>query len=186
MPMGSIVRVWSLPAAGFATTLSVLIAVAAAQSNWIDFTSAEGKLSVSVPCQPSVTSDRVPGPPAFTSSVFMCAAQAGGVYTFGWVEFEPGYSLAFEPVLRQDAELIANRDNLLKTLGATLLTSNMITVGDRRTLEFTANRNDTQLVTSRVFIAGGRPYQIAVITPVKEDHSANIRRFLSSFEPSAR
>jgi hypothetical protein len=175
-------------AAGVVAILGFLMTAgdAAPQPSWIDFTSAEGQLSVSVPCQPTVTSDRVPGPPAFTSSVFMCAAPGGGVYTFGWVEFEAGYSLAYEPVLRHDAELIANRDNLLNTLGATLQTSNMITIKERRTLEFTGIRNNTQLVTSRVFIAGGRPYQVAVITPLNEDHSINIGRFLSSFDSSAR
>jgi hypothetical protein len=175
-------------AAGIVASLGVLTAAAAAapQSSWIDFKSAEGQLSVSVPCQPKLTSDTVPGVPAFISRVFMCAAPGGEVYTFGWVEFEAGYSLAYEPVLRHDAELIANRDNLLTTVGATLLTSNMITVRKRRTLEFTGIRNNAQLVTSRVFIAGGRPYQIAVFTPLNEDHSTNIGRFLSSFDSSAR
>ena len=167
----------------------LMMAAAAQQSSWIDFKSAEGRLSVSVPCQPSVTSDTVPGPPAYTSSVFMCSASGGEVYSFGWVEFEPGYTPDFdEPGLtpEYDAVLIANRDNLLEKIGATLLTSNTSSIADRRTLEFTATRRNAQLLTSRVFIAGGRPYQITVVTPLSEDHSVNIRRFLSSFESSAR
>lgn len=169
--------------------LGALMAAAAAvaQSSWIDFKSAEGQLSVSVPCQPAITSDLVPGPPAFTSSVFMCSAPGGEVYTFGWVEFEPSpdedkSGLTLDP----DVELAANRDNLLYKIGAKLLTSNTTSIDGRRTLEFTASRNNLQLVTSRVFIAGRRPYQIAVFTPLNEDHSANIRRFLASFETSAR
>jgi hypothetical protein len=107
----------------------------------------------------------------------LCLTSDDEMYVFGFTEYEAGVKFS------DDAELNANRDNLVKGLtGATLLTSNPITYAGLRGLEFTANwSTQNKLVTSRVFVIDKRPFMLAIATPINQNRADNIRRFLTSF-----
>jgi len=99
------------------------------------------------------------------------------MYLFGFTDYEAGFTFG------NDAELTANRDNLVKAIaGATMLTSDTITMRAPRA-RIHRQRHGTRLITSRVFIVGLRPYMLAVMTPLNQNRSENIRRFLASFTP---
>jgi hypothetical protein len=153
----------------------------AAQTAWTTFTSQDTSASFVAPCLMKgnkTETAKQNGQPAHTDYLYICTA-ADEMYVFGLTDYEAGYTFD------NDAELKANRDNLVKGLeGATLLTSDGITYAGLRGLEFTVNwANTSKLVTSRVFMVGRRPYMLAVATPLNQNRSENIRRFLASFSP---
>ena len=153
-----------------------------AQANWIAFNSADTTASFRAPCQTKASKTVGPpenGNPAHTDYVFLCQTPDEEMYLFGFTDYEAGYKF------NDEAEMRANRDNLLKGLtGTTLLTSNPITYQGIRGIEFTANwMTQNRLVTSRVFVIGARPYMLVIATPINQNRADNIRRFLTSFTP---
>jgi hypothetical protein len=147
-----------------------------AQGQWTDVRSPEGAFTVSMPCVPATWTNDVTttgaGAP-FTSRLGMCRS-GSEIYLAGWVDYAPGY----RPDI--DDELKANEDNLNKGIGAVRLTSSPMTYQNFPGLDFTANRMGLSLVSGRVVMDGYRPVMWIVLTPLGEDHSANIRRFLTS------
>ena len=158
----------------------LLLAVLLAQAGWSAFTAADGKASVAAPCvlvvDPAPPPPKKPGDRLMATSFFSCTTPAKDEYYFiAWVDYDP----AFE--LDTAAELKANRDNTIKAIsGATLLTSADATYQGNPALDFTANVQGRFRVTSRVVMAGRRPYQIAAMTPLDKDRSEAVRRFLDS------
>ena len=159
----------------------LLLAVLAGQAGWTKFASTDTSASFEAPC--TLRGDKTSVPragiqPAHTDWIYSCTA-ADEQYLFGFTEYEA----SFKP--DPEGERRMNRDNLVKGINATVLTSNTITTaGNLTALEFTANWAErNRLVTSRVFFLNNRPYILAIVTPIAADHSANIRRFLQSFTP---
>ncbi len=152
-----------------------------AQDGWTDYTKTDGRLSYSTPCaatwRTSVTDNAISGP--YTANLGTCRA-GDEIYIVGWVDYQP----AFKP--DTDGELKANQDNFVKSFGAVVLTSTPTTHQGMPALDFTANREQTYLVTSRVVMEGSRPYMFAIVTPINQDRSANIRKFSNSFRIAPR
>jgi phage gpG-like protein len=80
-----------------------------------------------------------------------------------------------------NANLVASRDSLMKSIGATLLTTSGITYQGLPGIEYTGNwQPRASLVTGRTLMDGKRLYQYAIVTPLNQNRAATIGRFLTS------
>ncbi|HKU75225.1 MAG TPA: hypothetical protein VJR02_15040 [Pyrinomonadaceae bacterium] len=149
-------------------------------SGWIRFSNDLGRFSVMVPTAPiekSETKDSEHGP--FTTHLFIVkGSPVSPVYLIGWVDYDPGFNF------NRQAELDANRDNFVKGLQATLLTTRTTVINGYSAIEFTAETTD-KIFKSRVLLVGRRPYQLVIGTPKGQDDTANVTRFFNSFKVSA-
>ena len=78
-------------------------------------------------------------------------------------------------------EIAANRDNFVKGVEARVTSEHPITLGDSPGIEFTAE-SEQATFKSRVYVVGQRPYMIIAATLKGLENSANVERFLASFQ----
>lgn len=145
-------------------------------SGWVKFTSDAGRFSVLVPESPTEKSETVDsqhGP--YTTHLFI--VRGSTVYLIGWVDYDPKFNF------NRQAELEANRDNFVKGLSATLLSTRATVINGYSAIEFTAETAD-RIFKSRVLLVGRRPYQIVIGSPKGADDTANVNRFFNSFKVS--
>ena len=153
-------------------------------SEWVKFSSAEGNFSVSLPTEPTLQAgeseitpkDARTGAPLAkkvraATKLFLSRGE-GEAYMVGWADYEAGFTFD------TNGELLANRDNFVKGLGAELVTEKKITFGSSPGLEFTAKK-DTTFFRSRVYIFGRRPYLLVAVSGNPDVPNAN--KFFSSF-----
>ncbi len=149
-------------------------------SGWIKFSNDLGRFSVLVPNAPtekSETKDSDHGP--FTTHLFIVrGSPVSPVYLIGWVDYDPSFNF------NRQAELEANRDNFVKGLQATLVSTRTTVINGYSAIEFTAETAD-RIFKSRVLLVGRRPYQIVIGSPKGQDDTANVTRFFNSFKVSA-
>ena len=148
-------------------------------TGWVKFNSDEGHFTVLMPETPTdktETSDSSHGP--YTTHLFI-VRDTTSVYLIGWVDYDPSFNF------NRQAELEANRDNFVKGISGTLLTTRPTKIDGYDALEFTAETSD-RVFKSRVFLVGRRPYQIVVGSPKGMDDSAIANRFFNSFKVSLR
>jgi len=146
-------------------------------TGWVKFTSPEGHFSVLMPETPqdkSETVDSAHGP--YTTHLFI-VRDTTSVYLIGWVDYDPSFNF------NRQAELEANRDNFVKGISATLVSTRPTVVDGYSGLDFTAETAD-RIFKSRVFLVGRRPYQIVIGSPKGFDDTALTDRFFSSFKVS--
>ena len=144
-------------------------------SGWIKFSSAAGRFSVLMPEAPTDKAETTPsehGP--YTTHLFI-VRDTISVYLIGWVDYDPSFNF------NRQAELEANRDNFVKGINATLLTSSRTTIDGYQAIEFVAETTD-RVFKSRVYLVGRRPYQIVIGTTKGKDDSAQTSRFFNSFK----
>ena len=152
---------------------------AAAKGGWVNFNSEEGRFSVlmpEIPTDQTETKDTVHGP--YTTHLFI-VRDTTSVYLIGWVDYHPSFNFD------RHAELEANRDNFVKGINATLVSSRRTNIDGYSALEFTAETAD-RIFKSRVYLVGRRPYQIVIGSPKGLDDSANVNRFFNSFKVNPR
>lgn len=118
--------------------------------------------------------DSAHGP--YTTHLFI-VKDTTSVYLIGWVDYDPSFNF------NRQAELEANRDNFVKGINATLVSTRPTMIDGYSALEFTAETAD-RIFKSRVYMVGRRPYQIVIGSPKGMDDSANVNRFLNSFKIS--
>ncbi|HEU5459588.1 MAG TPA: hypothetical protein VFU83_03805 [Pyrinomonadaceae bacterium] len=144
---------------------------------WTKFTSDEGRFSVVMPGTPE---DKVETKPSdhgpYTTHLFILRNQEH-VFLIGYVDYDPSFNFNLQ------AELEMNRDNFIKGLGVTLLTTRSLKIDGYSVIEFTAE-GPQKIFTSRVYMVGRRPYQIVIGSPKGVDDSVNINRFFNSFKVS--
>ena len=146
---------------------------------WVKYTSDEGRFSVLMPVAPEEKTETTPsdhGP--YTTHLFILR-QPPHVFLIGYVDYDPSFNF------NRQAELEMNRDNFVKGLNATLLTTKFVTIDGYSALEFTAELPQ-RIFRSRVYMVGRRPYQIVIGSPKGVDDSANIERFFNSFKVAPR
>ena len=165
----------------FSVALAVLVfgTAAFAQTEWKKFTPTGESVSVIFPGEPKPsveTKDSQHGP--YTTHLFSAVDQ-GTFYIFGYTDYDPSFNFGIQ------AEINANRDNLLKGIKATLIGETAVTVAGSKGIEFTAETENGMFFTSRVFIIGRRPYQLATATKKGADQT-NAKKFLTSFESAAK
>ena len=143
-------------------------------SGWVKFTSDEGHFSVMMPETPTdkaETVDSAHGP--YTTHLFI-VRDTTSVYLIGWVDYDPSFNF------NRQAELEANRDNFVKGIQGTLISTHTIRFDGYQTLEFAAETTD-RVFKSRVYMVGRRPYQIVVGYPKGEEMPGEVSKFLNSF-----
>lgn len=143
--------------------------------SWIRFESRVGQFTVLLPQMPSQkldTHQSNAGP--YTIHLFS-AKSKDTVFVVGWVDYDKKFKFGAQ------SELNANRDQFIKEIKGTLVSSKNTTLGGYESLEFTAETSDT-IYRSRVLIVGRRPYQVFTGTTKGIDDSANITRFFESFK----
>jgi len=144
-------------------------------SGWASFTSEAGRFSVlmpEIPKEKAETTQSEHGP--YTTHLFVVRDEVS-VYLIGWVDYDPKFNF------NRQSEIEANRDNFVKGLNATLVTSRALTIDGYPGLEFTAETVD-KIFKSRVLLVGRRPYQIVIGTLKGVDDSDSLNRFFNSFK----
>ena len=146
-------------------------------SDWAKFTSDQGRFSV---LMPGVPEDKVETTPSdhgpYTTHLYVLRNQRN-VFLIGYVDYDPSFNF------NRQAEMEMNRDNFIKGINATLLTTKSLTIDGYQVLEFTAE-GQQRIFRSRVYMVGRRPYQIVIGYPKGVDETANINRFFNSFKVS--
>jgi len=148
-------------------------------SGWVKFNSEEGLFSVLMPETPTdktETTESAHGP--YTTHLFV-VRDTTSVYLIGWVDYDPSFNF------NRQAELEANRDNFVKGIKATLVSTRPTVIDGYSALEFTAETED-RVFKSRVYLVGRRPYQIVVGSPKGMDDAAIVNRFFNSFKVRVR
>jgi hypothetical protein len=148
-------------------------------SGWVHFNSEEGRFSVLMPQTPTdktETEQSQHGP--YTTHLFV-VKDTTSVYLIGWVDYDPSFNF------NRQAELEANRDNFVKGINATLLTTRPTVIDGYSAIEFTAETTD-RVFKSRVYMVGRRPYQIVIGSPKDMDDSALVKKFFNSFKVALR
>ena len=144
-------------------------------SGWVKFESDNGHFTVLMPDTPTEKVETTPsqhGP--FTTHLFV-ARDTTSVYLIGWVDYDPSFNF------NRQAELEANRDNFVKGIKATLLSTRPTVINGYSALEFSAETAD-RIFKSRVLMVGRRPYQIVIGSPKDSDDTASVTRFFNSFK----
>src|ERR1044071_3034917 len=146
-------------------------------NGWVKFISDTGRFSVLMPSTPTEkteTTDSTHGP--YTTHLFVVKDETS-VYLIGWVDYDPSFNF------NRQAEREANRDNFVKGIQATLLSTRATVINGYSAIEFTAEAGE-RIFKSRVFMVGRRPYQIVIGSPKGTDDTASVNRFFNSFKVS--
>lgn len=138
---------------------------------WVRLAPSAGGFSITMPGKPE---EEVQPGDDFTLHLYSVST-ASGLYLASYGDYAPRIHL--DPA----GELAANRDNFLKGLNARLIASKNISLDGHEGIEFTGE-SDSTFFSSRIYIIGNRVYQIATAIDSSKDDSANVERFLSSFE----
>ena len=153
---------------------AVNLAAGFQQSAWMKFESTPGSFSVLLPVEPREEKKNHDSPNGPYTTVLYISKADPELYLVSWVDYDPKFN--FDPV----KELEANRDNLVKTVNGTLLTSKKITLGAYQGLEFTGESARIAF-KSQVFIVGKRPYLLCYVFPPGQESIPNGAKFFSSF-----
>jgi hypothetical protein len=169
-----------IPAVLALVLLAALAASAQTPAGWVKFSPAGSPFTVLMPTQPKEdkkTSESPQGP--YTTVLYSSKSPEGEIYLVGWVDYDPKFKFGVQ------AELEANRDNFVKSLKATLLSTTPVKLGAHPGIEFKAEVPGRFDIVSRVYIVGRRPYQLITGAPAGRDASANRVRFFDSFQLAA-
>jgi len=144
-------------------------------AGWVRFTSELGRFSVLMPEMPTDKTETTPsehGP--YTTHLFVVRDPAN-VYLIGWVDYDPSFNF------NRQSELAANRDNFVKGIKATLVSTRPLTIDGYQALEFVAETAE-RVFKSRVYMVGRRPYQIVIGYPKDQEDPLTTNRFFNSFK----
>ena len=153
------------------------VAVGNDNGGWVRYNSVTGRFSVLMPETPEEKTDTTQsdhGP--YTTHLFV-VRDTKNVYLIGWVDYDPSFNF------NRQAELEANRDNFVKGINATLLTTRSLNLDGYPAVEFSAETAD-RVFKSRVYMVGRRPYQIVIGSPKDEPDMVSTNRFFNSFKVS--
>ena len=144
-------------------------------AGWVRFNSELGRFGVlmpEVPTEKTETTQSEHGP--YTTHLFI-VRDTNNVYLIGWVDYDPSFNF------NRQSELAANRDNFVKGIKATLLSTRALTIDGYQALEFVAETSD-RTFKSRVYMVGRRPYQIVIGYPKDQEDVLTTDRFFNSFK----
>jgi hypothetical protein len=147
-----------------------------AQEGWKPITA--GGMTVSQPCSAEWDTVRreVPEEAAIVTAHMLVCKTSDTLFLLSWTDIETRNRIDGMTVLR------SSRDAMLKEIGgALLMTSGDIEHDGLKGLEFTANLRDRLLLSGRAVFHEKKWYTVTIGTPIKQDRSADIKRFLTSF-----
>jgi len=142
---------------------------------WVKFTSDIGRFSVLMPATPEEKIDSTPsehGP--YTTHLFIVRDDPN-VYLIGWVDYDASFNF------NRQSELAANRDNFVKGIKATLVSTRPVVLDGYSAIEFVAETAE-RIFKSRVYMVGRRPYQIVIGYPKDQEDPTTVNRFFNSFK----
>lgn len=145
---------------------------------WVRFNSELGRFTVlmpEIPTDKTETTQSEHGP--YTTHLFI-VRDTKNVYLIGWVDYDASFNF------NRQSEMDANRDNFVKGINATLVSSRPLQIDGYQALEFTAETSD-RVFRSRVYMVGRRPYQIVVGMPKDDEDTVTVNRFFNSFKVRA-
>lgn len=146
-------------------------------AGWVRFTSELGRFSVLMPETPTGKTKTEPsehGP--YTTHLFMTRDKStNNVYLIGWVDYDPSFNF------HKQSELAANRDNFVKDIEATLVSTRPLQIDGYQALEFVAQTAE-MVYKSRVYMVGRRPYQLVMGYPKGTEDPLTTNRFFNSFK----
>ncbi len=125
-----------------------------------------------MPTDKTETTQSEHGP--YTTHLFI-VRDTQNVYLIGWVDYDPSFNF------NKQSELAANRDNFVKGIKATLVSTRPLTIDGYQALEFVAETSD-RIFKSRVYMVGRRPYQIVIGYPKDQEDELTTNRFFNSFK----
>jgi hypothetical protein len=164
----------------FIVVTAALSARAQTPAGWVKFSPPGSPFTVLMPSEPTEEKKTSPSPHGpFTTYLYTTRTPDREIYLVGWVDYDPNFKFGVQ------AELEANRDNFVKAVKATLLSTTPIKLGANPGIEFKAELTGRVDIVSRVYIVGRRPYQLIMITPAGSDADARRERFFSSFKLGA-
>lgn len=169
-----------IPAVLSLVLLAALAASAQTPADWVKFSPAGSHFTILMPSEPKEnkkTEESTSGP--YTTTLYTAITPEREIYLVGWVDYDPKFKFGVQ------AELEANRDNFVKSVKATLLSTTPIKLGTHPGIEFKAEIPGRADIVSRVYVVGRRPYQLITVTPLGRDASASRTRFFSSFQLAA-
>jgi len=141
--------------------------------DWLTFNSADGKFSVLLPAEPtSQTDSSTAAYPNYITKMFISRAKTD-IFAIGWVDYETSYSFDAQK------ELEANRDNFVKGINGTLVSTANTKFNGYQAIEFIA-KSGSFYWSSKVFLVGKRPYQLLAGSNAGQA-SENENKFYSSF-----
>jgi len=156
----------------FLFLISLCFLLKSQAQDWIKFNSAEGKFSVLIPAQPTSQADSSTTYPTYVTKMFVSKVN-NEFFVIGWVDYESGYNF------NEQSELEANRDNFIKGISGTLVSTKNTTFNGYKAIEFSA-QSGSFFWTSKVFMVGRRPYQLLVGSNTGHA-SENESKFYDSF-----
>ena len=136
----------------FLTLLSFCFISKIQSQDWTTFNSAAGKFSVLLPAQPKMQTDTSRTYPNYTTNLFISKTTTD-YFVIGWVDYESSYTFDAQK------ELEANRDNFIKGINGTLVSTTNTKFNGYQAIEFVA-QSGSFYWTSKVFLVGRRPYQL--------------------------
>ncbi len=145
-------------------------------SGWVKFESTVGLFSILMPTQPTEqkeTKDSASGP--YTTTLLQSNKGNGEVCLAAWVDYDPKFNFDTQK------EIEANRDNFVKTVKGTVVSTTRITHRGNPGIEFQGTAPNFSF-KSRVYVVGRRPYMLIVLFPAGGESSPTINKFISSFE----
>lgn len=169
-----------IPAVLSLVLLAALSASAQTPAEWVKFSPEGAAFTALMPSEPKADKQTTQSPTGpYTTYLFTSISPDREIYMVGWVDYDPKFNFGVQ------AELEANRDNLVKGLKAKLLSTTPVKLGTHPGIEFKAELTGQFDIVSRVYVVGRRPYQLIAVTPSGRDASANRERFFSSFQLAA-
>ena len=159
-----------------AVGLMLVAVVGASAQDWVKIAPAGQGFEVMMPgtVEPSIETKAGPEGPV-TTTLYILRAPTG-VFLVGYADYDPKFNFDIR------AEINANRDNFMKSFkDGKILGEKERSVGGGPGIEFTADLNATTFMTSRVFVIGRRPYQLAFIS-AKGSDQADAAKFFDSFK----
>ncbi len=154
--------------------LAIASSLSASQSEWVKLAPVGGGFSIMMPGK---AEEKVEPSDQFTFHLYSVTTDKA-IYLASYGDYAP--SIKLDP----DGELIANRDNFLKGVNATLGESKKVPLEGHAGLEF-SGESDQASFKSRVYLFGNRVHQIAVAVFNGQDDTDNVNRFFASFSFSS-
>ena len=150
----------------FALFLMLSASALGQDAKWIRFSPAGSGFEIMLPNEPT---EKVEKRANFTAHMYSS--------TMGRTVFLISYS-DYQTIPEKALE--ANRDDFIKQMQATLLSSRNVEFDGKTGLEFTSEISAAN-VKSRIFLVGNRLYQIAALVFKDTQDDTNVDRFFQSF-----
>lgn len=139
---------------------------------WAKFSSPEGRFSVLMPAKPLREEQTKETRGAKVVMRFFTAGSQQGVFIVAYADYKMGPA---------KQELDANRDSFLRGMKATLVSESDITLQENPGREIKAER-DRLSIRSRIYLVGGRYYQVVALTAATLPGNLEADKFFASFE----